>query len=61
MDGPPLLDGLLDDLAALGNVVVVGDRLTASGLDLLDDGIGSLLREVVDEDRGAARGEERRV
>jgi hypothetical protein len=36
------LDGGLDDLLALGNRVVVGNGLAASGLDLVDNNIGCL-------------------
>ncbi|KAI3479441.1 hypothetical protein L1887_58459 [Cichorium endivia] len=68
VDAAPLVDGLLDDLLAIGVRVVVGDGLAAGLLDLLDDDIGSLLvlvlggrAEIVDEDLGAARSEEERV
>ena len=36
------LDGSLDDLVAILDAVVVGSRLAARGLDLLDDKVGSL-------------------
>jgi len=62
VDASPLVDDLLDDLVALGRRVVVGDGVALAGrLDLGDHLVGVLAREVVDEDLGAARGEEERV
>lgn len=47
VDAAELLDGGLDDLVAILDAVVVGDGLAASGLDLVDNHIGSLLLSVL--------------
>lgn len=42
VDATESLDGSLDDLVAILDAVVVGNSLAASGLDLIDNHIGSL-------------------
>lgn len=42
VDGTESLDGSLDDLLAVLDGIVVGDGLSASLLNLLNDDIGSL-------------------
>ena len=42
IDTAKIADGSLDDLLAVLDAVVVGDGLTAGGLDLVDYDIGSL-------------------
>ncbi len=71
VDAAARVDRGLDDLVAVLDGVVVGDGLAAGGLDLLDDLVGGGRRalpvagaaaaEVVDDDLGAARGEQQRV
>jgi hypothetical protein len=46
IDAAESLDGRLDDAVAILDAVVVGDGLAASGLDLVDDNIGSLDAEL---------------
>ena len=64
------VDRGLDDLVAVLDRVVVGDRLAAGGDDLVDDLVGGRGRlalageaaaEIVDDDLGAAAREEQRV
>lgn len=45
VDAAESLDGSLDDLVAVLDAVVVGDSLAASGLDLIDNNVGSLIEE----------------
>ena len=52
IDAAELLDGGLDDLVAVLDAVVVGDGLAASGLDLVDNHIGSLFGWFVSGDDG---------
>src|SRR5690606_33292658 len=70
VDPLPRVERGLDDLVAVLDRVVVGDRLAAGGLDLLDDLVGRRARfasagraaaEVVDHDLAAARGEQERM
>lgn len=68
IDTAPLVNDLLDDLVTLGVGVVVGDGLTTSLGDLLDDDIGGLLvlvlgrgTKIVDENLCSARSEEEGV
>jgi hypothetical protein len=42
IDASESLDGRLDDLVTVLDAVVVGNRLAAGGLDLVDDDIGGL-------------------
>jgi hypothetical protein len=42
VDTAECLNGSVDDLVAVLDAVVVGNRLAASGLDLVNDNIGSL-------------------
>ena len=42
VDATKGLDGSVDDALAVLDAVIVGSRLAASGLDLVDDDIGSL-------------------
>lgn len=68
IDAAPLVDDLLDDLVTFSVGVVVGDGLTTSLGDFLDDDIGGLLvlilsrgAKIVDKDLCSARSEEEGV
>lgn len=62
IDPPPLLHNLLNNLPTLGNIRIIGNGLAhALIVDLFDDLVGRLLAEIVDQDLGATRAEERAV
>lgn len=55
------LEGLRDNLLSLCRTVVVGDGLSTGLLDLGNDLVGVLPREIVDENGRSSRSKEERV